>query len=170
MMPRNLGAIMFKSKLGRRSFFVYSALVTIMEVGLVTVCVAGTIGIEKLIESMPGPEREGMAFAFLGVSVLGVLLFAAIVRGNLAWRRAKDSQGSKWLVWQYVVFSLFLAFVYAGAFLSCDFDNPLGEPQAGGIGIVGILAICVFIMWGCIFMPPSIEKCIDPAIKRFERT
>jgi uncharacterized membrane protein len=161
---------MFKSNIGRRSFFIYSALVTVLEFGFVVACIAGITGFEKLIGSKPGPEREAVAWDFLGVSVLGVLVFAAILRGNLAWRRTKDSQGSKWLVWQYVVFSLFYAFVYAGALLTCDFNNPLGEPQGESFGIIGLLVVHAFILWGCLFMPLTAEKCIDPAIMSPERT
>ncbi|RWM01055.1 hypothetical protein [Mesorhizobium sp.] len=57
----------------------------------IVLCIAVTIGFAGLINSMPGSSRQGLAGAALIVS----LLFVAL-RGNIAWRRSRDANGSGW--------------------------------------------------------------------------
>ncbi|WP_192253900.1 hypothetical protein [Mesorhizobium silamurunense] len=77
---------MFTSNIGRLRFFFYSLSLFIAEAVAVVLCIAGTIGFAGLINSMPGPSRQGLAGAALIVS----LIFVAL-RGNIAWRRCRDA-------------------------------------------------------------------------------
>jgi hypothetical protein len=128
---------MFTSSIGRLRFFSYSAALLVAEIVAMVLCIAGTIGFEGLINSKPGPGREGVAGAILVVSLQLVL-----VRGNFAWRRSRDAQGSKWIHWGYIVFSAIYAVLQAGTVLVIDFDNP--DTISGGLNLLGF---GIFGLW-----------------------
>lgn len=128
---------MFTSSIGRLRFFFYSIGVFLIEAVGILLCIAGTIGFEGLITSTRGPAREGMAGAVLVISLLAV-----VMRGNIAWRRSRDANGSRWLLWSYVVFIGIYAFLQAGTVLVVDFSNPDSVP--GGLNL---LALSIFVIW-----------------------
>ncbi len=122
---------MFTSNIGRLRFFSYSAAVLVAEIVAMVLCIAGTVGFEGLMDSKPGPGREGLATAVLVIS-----LVVALFRGNFAWRRSRDAQGSTWILWSYIVFSAFYAVLQAGTVLIVDFDNP--DEVSGGLNLLGL--------------------------------
>jgi len=128
---------MFTSKIGRMRFFFYSLGVALVEAVAAVLCIVGTIGFEGLINSPPGPSRQGMAGAVLVVSLLAV-----VMRGNIAWRRSRDANGKPWILWSYIVFCAIYAFLQAGTLLVIDFNNP--ESTSGGLNL---LALSIFGLW-----------------------
>ncbi len=128
---------MFTSNIGRPRFFFYSLSLFIAEAVAIVLCIAVTIGFAGLINSMPGPSRQGLAGAALVVS----LIFVAL-RGNIAWRRSQDANGHKWILWSYIVFSGIYAFLQAGTLLVIDFGNPESAP--GGLNLLGL---AIFGLW-----------------------
>jgi hypothetical protein len=104
----------------------------------------GTTGFKGLAESASGPSREPLALAILIVSVV---LFLA--RSNIAWRRSRDAEGSKWIPGMYVVFSAFFALLQAGTFLVYDFN---GDNSNVGLNLLGLVIIGV---WFRILLAPS---------------
>jgi hypothetical protein len=128
---------MFASNIGRLRFFLYSAALVAAEIITVVLCVALTIGFEGLANSKPGPSREGLAAAILAASLVFVLF-----RGNFAWRRSRDAQGSKWILWGYIVFSAIFAVLQAGTVLVYDFD---AEDFHSGLNLLGFAILGFWI-------------------------
>lgn len=128
---------MFTSNIGRLRFFFYSLGLFMAEAMAIALCIAATVGFAGLINSMPGPSRQGLAGAALVVS----LIFVAL-RGNIAWRRSRDANGSGWILWSYIVFSGIYAFLQAGTLLVIDFGNPESAP--GGLNLLGL---AIFGLW-----------------------
>ncbi|ESY36722.1 MULTISPECIES: hypothetical protein [unclassified Mesorhizobium] len=128
---------MFTSKIGRMRFFFYSLGVALLEAVLAVLCIVGTIGFEGLVNSAPGPSRQGMAGAVLVVSLL-----AMVMRANIAWRRSRDASGKAWILWSYIVFCAIYAFLQAGTLLVIDFNNP--ESTSSGLNL---LALSIFGLW-----------------------
>src|SRR5882724_8837132 len=135
---------MFTSTLGRGRFLAYSAALLVAEVISTVLCIMVTMGIKGLAESRPGSSREPLALAILIVSV--VLLLA---RSNIAWRRSRDAQGSKWILGMYVVFSAFFAPLQAATFLVYDFN---GDNSNLGLNLLGLVLIG---LWFRILLAPS---------------
>jgi uncharacterized membrane protein YhaH (DUF805 family) len=135
---------MFASPLGRLRFFAYSAALVFAEIIATVLCIIGTGGIKALADSAPGPSRQPLALAILVVSV--VLLLA---RSNIAWRRSRDAEGSKWILAMYVVFSTFFALLQAAMFLVYDFN---GDNSNIGMNLLGIVLIG---LWFKILIAPS---------------
>ncbi|CAN7710243.1 hypothetical protein [Mesorhizobium sp. LjNodule214] len=128
---------MFTSSIGRLRFFLYSLAATVAEIVVIVVCIAGTIGFDGLINSTPGPSRQGMAGVILVMSLAFVLL-----RGNIAWRRSRDANGRSWILWAYIVFSAIYAVLQVGTLLVIDFGNPESVP--GGLNLLGL---SIFGLW-----------------------
>ena len=135
---------MFASPLGRLRFFAYSAALVVAEIIAVVLCIMGTGGIKALADSAPGPSRQPLALAILVVSV--VLLLA---RSNIAWRRSRDAEGSKWILAMYIVFSTFFALFQAATFLVYDFN---GDNSNIGMNLLGLVLIG---LWFKILLAPS---------------
>ncbi|KUM28112.1 hypothetical protein AU467_12945 [Mesorhizobium loti] len=133
---------MFTSNIGRLRFFFYSFGLFMAEAVAIVLCIAVTIGFAGLINSMPGPSRQGLAGAALIVS----LIFVAL-RGNIAWRRSRDANGAKWILWTYIVFSAIYALLQAGTLLVIDFGNPESAPS--GLNLLGLslLGLWATILW-----------------------
>ncbi|WP_376704636.1 hypothetical protein RQ479_07725 [Mesorhizobium sp. ISC25] len=124
---------MFSSDIGRLRFFFYSVALLVTEIVTFVLCVLWTIGIEGLANSQPGPSREGLAAAVL-VASLVIVLF----RANFAWRRSRDAQGSGWILWSYIVFSILFAILQAGTVLVVKFD---GEDSHSGLNLLGLALV-----------------------------
>ena len=135
---------MFGSPLGRGRFFAYSAALFIAEAIATVLCIMGTGGIKALAESRPGPSREPLALAILIVSI--ILLLA---RSNIAWRRSRDAEGSKWILGMYIVFSAFFALLQSATFLTYDFN---GDNSNLGLNLLGLVLIG---LWFKILLAPS---------------
>lgn len=135
---------MFASPLGRLRFFAYSAALLVAEAFTTVLCIMGTMGIKGLAESRPGPSREPLALAILIVSI--ILLLA---RSNIAWRRSRDAEGSKWILGMYIVFSAFFALLQAATFLVYDFN---GDNSNIGLNLLGLVLIG---LWFKILLSPS---------------
>ncbi|AZO30035.1 MULTISPECIES: hypothetical protein [unclassified Mesorhizobium] len=131
---------MFTSNIGRLRFFFYSLGLFMAEAVAIMLCIAVTIGFAGLINSMPGPSRQGLAGAALIVSLIFVVL-----RGNIAWRRSRDANGPKWILWAYIVFSAIYAFLQAGTLLVIDFGNPESAPSG-----LNLLGLSLFGLWATI--------------------
>jgi hypothetical protein len=125
---------MFTSRLGRLRFFFYSAASLVAETVAIVLCIAGTTGFMGLVNSTPGSSRQGLAASVLVVSLMIVLL-----RGNFAWRRSRDAQGAKWILWSYIVFSAIYAVLQAGTLLVIDFDDP--DKLSSGLNLLGLSII-----------------------------
>jgi uncharacterized membrane protein YhaH (DUF805 family) len=135
---------MFTSPIGRGRYFVYSAALVIAEIIAVVLCIMGTTGFKGLADSPPGPSRQPLALAILVISV--VLLVA---RSNIAWRRSRDAEGSKWILGMYIVFSAFFAVLQAGTFLVYKF----GEDNSNvGLNLLGIVLLG---LWVKLLISPS---------------
>ncbi|CDX11822.1 conserved membrane hypothetical protein [Mesorhizobium sp. ORS 3324] len=131
---------MFTSNIGRLRFFFYSLGLFMAEAMAIVLCIAGTIGFAGLINSIPGPSRQGLAGAALVVS----LIFVA-ARGNIAWRRSCDANGARWILWTYIVFCAIYAFLQAGTLLVIDFGNPESVPSG-----LNLLGLSIFGLWATI--------------------
>lgn len=127
---------MFSSNIGRLRFFFYSVAVLVAEIVATILCIAGTMGISGLADSRPGPSREGLALAVLIASVVLV-----VVRSNFAWRRSRDANGAKWILWVYIVFSAIFALLQAGTLLVYDFN---GDDSNLGLNMLGL---AIFGLW-----------------------
>ena len=136
---------MFTSAIGRGRFFAYSTVLFIAEAVAAILCIMGTMGIAGLAESTPGLSREPLSLAILIVSIVFVVL-----RANLAWRRTRDAQGSKWILGMYVVFSAMFALLQAATFLVYDFG---GDDSSLGLDLLGLALIGI---WLRILVAPSI--------------
>ncbi|AZO23472.1 MAG: hypothetical protein E5W38_29200 [Mesorhizobium sp.] len=164
---------MFTSNIGRLRFFFYSFALFIAEAVAIVLCIAATIGFAGLIDSMPGSSRQGLAGAALIVS----LLFVAL-RGNIAWRRSRDANGAKWILWAYIVLSAIYAFLQAGTLLVIDFGNPESTPS--GLNLLGlsIFGLWCTILWAKPVAGSNINELTEvfdfegslPAPTRAERT
>lgn len=138
---KTMGPEMFASNIGRLRFFAYSAALLVAEIVAVVLSISLTIGFDGLANSKPGPGREGVAGAILVVSLVVVLF-----RANFAWRRSRDAQGSKWILWGYIVFSALFAFLQAGTVLVYDFG---AEDFNSGLNLLGL---SIFGLWCTILM------------------
>jgi hypothetical protein len=128
---------MFTSNIGRLRFFLYSLGLAVAETAVIVICIVSTIGFEGLINSGPGPVRQGMAGAVLVAS----LIFVAL-RGNIASRRTRDANGRRWILWAYIALSAVYALLQAGVLLVVKFDDPESIP--GGLNL---LALSIFGLW-----------------------
>lgn len=133
---------MSTSNIGRLRFFLYSLGLSLAEGIAIVLCIAVTIGFTGLINSSPGPSRQGMA----GVVLIVSLVFVAL-RGNFAWRRSRDAAGPAWILWSYIVFSAIYAFLQAGVIMTIDLHRP--EHVPGGMNLLGlaIFGLWVVILW-----------------------
>ena len=136
---------MFKSDLNRSQFFWLSSLSQLIEIVLVILAIVMTLGFDGLINSRPGPGREGFAGAIL---VFG--LFVALMRCNLALRRSRDADGSRFQLGTYMVFTVLFAVLQAGEFLVYDFN---GDTDNAGLGLLGLSLI---VLWTLIWRAPSV--------------
>jgi len=128
---------MFTSNIGRLRFFLYSLGLAVAETVVILICIVGTIGFEGLLNSAPGPSRQGMAGAVLVAS----LIFVAL-RGNIASRRSRDANGRRWILWAYIALSAVYALLQAGVLLVVKFGDPESIP--GGLNL---LAFSIFGLW-----------------------
>jgi uncharacterized membrane protein YhaH (DUF805 family) len=135
---------MFSSPIGRGRYFVYSAALVVAEIIAVVLCVMATTGFKGLAESPPGPSRQGLALAVLIVSI--ILL---VVRSNIAWRRSRDAEGSKWILGMYIVFSTFFAVLQSATLLVYKFD---GDNSNVGLNILGLVLLG---LWFRLLLAPS---------------
>ena len=128
---------MFTTNIGRMRFFLYSLGLWVGEAVAIFICIAATIGFKGLLDSAPGPSRQGMAGAVLVFSFIFVAL-----RGNIALRRGRDANKRRWVVWSYIVLSGFYALLQAGTLLVIKFGDPESVP--GGLNLLGL---CIFGLW-----------------------
>ncbi len=150
---------MFASNIGRMRFFLYSLGLAFAEGVVIIVCIIGTIGFEGLLNSTPGPSRQGMAGAVLVFS----LIFVAL-RANIAWRRSRDANGKRWIVWGYIVLSGFYALLQAGTLLVIKFGDPESVP--GGLNLLGL---SIFGLWCTIlWAKPVAGSNVDDLISTFD--
>ena len=150
---------MFTSNIGRMRFFLYSLGLFFAELVVMIACIAVTIGFEGLINSAPGSSRQGMAGAVLVFS----LIFVAL-RGNIAWRRSRDANGKRWIVWGYIVLSGFYAVLQAGTLLVINFGDPESVP--GGLNLLGL---SIFGLWCTIlWAKPVAGSNVDDLISTFD--
>jgi uncharacterized membrane protein YhaH (DUF805 family) len=145
------GAHMLSSPIERLRFFLYSVAILIAELFAVALCVAATMGFDGFVRSKPGPSREGLALASLVV----MLVFAA-ARMNIAWRRGRDAELSKWLVVPYMVFVALFAVLQAATLLTYDFGT--GNTNIG----LNILSIALFAVWCRLCLASSRGRPFDP--------
>jgi uncharacterized membrane protein YhaH (DUF805 family) len=127
---------MFSSPIGRISFLVYSVVLFIGEIVAVLISIAGTIGLDRLANSRPGSGRAGLALACFIV----MMLFVA-ARANLAWRRGRDADLTKWLTVPYIIFLALFAALQALTLLIYDFNKESSNP---GLGLLGL---ALFVLW-----------------------
>jgi len=150
---------MFTSNIGRLRFFLYSFGLAIAETVVIVVCIVSTIGFEGLLNSGPGPSRQGMAGAVLVAS----LIFVAL-RGNIASRRTRDANGRRWILWAYIALSAVYALLQAGVLLVVKFGDPESIP--GGLNLLGL---SVFGLWCTIlWAKPVAGSNIDELTDVFE--
>ncbi|MEP6564993.1 MAG: hypothetical protein ABJB10_07615 [Mesorhizobium sp.] len=76
----------------------------------------------------------------MAAAILVVSLVVVLFRANFAWRRSRDAQGSNWILWGYIVFSVLFAVLQAGTVLVYDFN---AEDFNSGLNLLG-LSICIF--------------------------
>lgn len=128
---------MFSSPLGRLRYLAYSAAFVVAEIIAVVLCVMATTGFKGLAESQPGASREPLALAILIVSVV-----LWVARSNIAWRRSRDAEGSKWILGMYIVFSAFFALLQAGMLLVYKFG---GDNSNIGLNLLGLVLLAVWV-------------------------
>lgn len=147
---------MFTSNIGRLRFFLYSLGLAVAETVAIVVCIISTIGFEGLINSGPGPARQGMAGAVLVAS----LIFVAL-RGNLASRRTRDANGRRWILWSYIALSAVYALLQAGVLLVVKFEDPESIP--GGLNLLGlsIFGLWCTILWAKPVAGSNIDELTD---------
>ncbi|TPI15401.1 hypothetical protein FJW06_08340 [Mesorhizobium sp. B4-1-3] len=147
---------MFSSNIGRLRFFLYSLGLAVAETVMIVTCIVSTIGFEGLINSEPGPGRQGMA----GAVLVGSLIFVAL-RGNTASRRTRDAKGRRWILWAYIAFSAVYALLQAGVLLVVKFDDPESIP--GGLNLLGlsIFGLWCTILWAKPVAGSNIDELTD---------
>ncbi|TIV35241.1 MAG: sugar porter family MFS transporter, partial [Mesorhizobium sp.] len=147
---------MFTSNIGRLRFFLYSLGLAVAETVVIVVCIVGTIGFEGLINSGPGPARQGMA----GAVLIASLIFVAL-RGNIAARRTRDANGRRWIMWAYIALSAVYALLQAGVLLVVKFDDPESIP--GGLNLLGlsIFGLWCTILWAKPVAGSNIDELTD---------
>ena len=72
-----------------------------------------------------------------------------LARSNIAWRRSRDAEGSKWILGMYIVFSAFFALLQSATFLIYDFN---GDNSNLGLNLLGLVLIG---LWFRILLAPS---------------
>ncbi|CDX39527.1 conserved membrane hypothetical protein [Mesorhizobium sp. ORS 3359] len=164
---------MFTSNIGRLRFFLYSLGLAVAETVVIVVCIVSTIGFEGLINSGPGPSRQGMA----GAVLIASLIFVAL-RGNIASRRVRDANGRRWILWAYIALSAVYALLQAGVLLVVKFGDPESIP--GGLNLLGlsIFGLWCTILWAKPVAGSNIDELTDvfdfdgplPASARTART
>ncbi|MDX8451664.1 hypothetical protein RFM98_02740 [Mesorhizobium sp. VK9D] len=147
---------MFTSNIGRLRFFLYSVGLTLAETVVIVICIVGTIGFEGLLNSAPGPSRQGMA----GAALIASLIFVAL-RGNIASRRARDANGRRWILWAYIALSTVYALLQAGVLLVVKFGDPESIP--GGLNLLGlsIFGLWCTILWAKPVAGSNIDELTD---------
>ncbi|CDX17503.1 conserved membrane hypothetical protein [Mesorhizobium plurifarium] len=147
---------MFTSNIGRLRFFLYSLGLAVAETVVIVVCIISTIGFEGLINSGPGPARQGMA----GAVLIASLIFVAL-RGNLASRRTRDANGRRWILWAYIALSAVYALLQAGVLLVVKFEDPESIP--GGLNLLGlsIFGLWCTILWAKPVAGSNIDELTD---------
>ncbi len=147
---------MFTSNIGRLRFFLYSLGLAVAETVVILICIVSTIGFEGLLNSGPGPSREGMAGAVLVAS----LIFVAL-RGNIASPRTRDANGRRWILWAYIALSAVYALLQAGVLLVVKFDDPESIP--GGLNLLGlsIFGLWCTILWAKPVAGSNIDELTD---------
>ncbi|RUU51770.1 hypothetical protein [Mesorhizobium sp. M2C.T.Ca.TU.002.02.1.1] len=122
----------------------------------IVVCIISTIGFEGLINSGPGPARQGMA----GAVLIASLIFVAL-RGNLASRRTRDANGRRWILWAYIALSAVYALLQAGVLLVVKFEDPESIP--GGLNLLGlsIFGLWCTILWAKPVAGSNIDELTD---------
>lgn len=146
---------MLSYRIGRKGFFYHTTLVGILELVFLFVAIASIMGFQGFLESKPGPGRE-----HAGAAVLVISLVAVILRSNLAWRRTRDSGGSKFVLGSYIVLSIICALIQAATFLVYDLSS-----QSGNIPGAGTAGLGVSALWWSIFWPKSAEDGPDAPSK-----
>jgi hypothetical protein len=139
------------SPIGRLRFFLYSVAISIAELIALALCVKATMGFDGLVNSKPGPSREGLALASLVV----MMVFVA-ARANITWRRGIDAALGKWMVVPYLVSLALLAMLQAATLLIYDFKT--GDTNIG----LGILSTALFAWWLRIGLASPQETQFDP--------
>ena len=147
---------MFASNIGRLRFFLYSLGLAVAETVVIVVCIVSTIGFEGLINSGPGPARQGMA----GAVLIASLIFVAL-RGNIASRRVRDANGRRWILWAYIALSAVYALLQAGVLLVVKFGDPDSIP--GGLNLLGlsIFGLWCTILWAKPVAGSNIDELTD---------
>ncbi|RVD59403.1 hypothetical protein EN828_10750 [Mesorhizobium sp. M2D.F.Ca.ET.185.01.1.1] len=147
---------MFTSNIGRLRFFLYSVGLTVAETVVIVICIVSTIGFEGLLNSAPGPSRQGMA----GAVLIASLIFVA-VRGNLAACRTRDANGRRWILWAYIALSAVYALLQAGVLLVVKFGDPESIP--GGLNLLGlsIFGLWCTILWAKPVAGSNIDELTD---------
>ncbi|WP_181179598.1 hypothetical protein [Mesorhizobium sp. B2-7-1] len=126
---------------------------------MIVTSIVSTIGFEGLINSGPGPARQGMA----GAVLIASLIFVAL-RGNIASRRTRDANGRRWILWAYIALSAVYALLQAGVLLVVKFGDPDSIP--GGLNL---LALSIFGLWCTIlWAKPVAGSNIDELTDVFE--
>ena len=164
---------MFTSNIGRLRFFLYSLGLWVGEAVAIFISIAATIGFEGLLNSAPGPSREGLA----GAVMIFSLIFVAL-RGNIALRRGRDANKRRWVVWSYIVLSGLYAVLQAGTLLVIKFGDPDSVP--GGLNLLGLslFGLWCTILWAKPVAGSNIDELTDvfefdgplPTPTRAERT
>ncbi|MBN9547857.1 MAG: hypothetical protein J0H31_02965 [Alphaproteobacteria bacterium] len=126
------------------------------ETVVILVCIVSTIGFEGLLNSAPGPTRQGMAGAVLVAS----LVFVAS-RGNIASRRTRDASGRRWILWSYIALSAVYAVLQAGVLLVVKFGDPESIP--GGFNLLGLSTFGLWctILWAKPVAGSNIDELTD---------
>ncbi|MGX5800092.1 hypothetical protein ACWGS9_02485 [Bradyrhizobium sp. Arg314] len=147
---------MFTSNIGRLRFFLYSVGLTLAETVVIVICIVSTIGFEGLINSGPGPSRQGMA----GAVLIASLIFVAL-RCNIASRRTRDANGRRWILWAYIALSAVYALLQAGVLLVVKFGDPESIP--GGLNLLGlsIFGLWCTILWAKPVAGSNIDELTD---------
>ncbi|TPO02003.1 hypothetical protein FJ987_29350, partial [Mesorhizobium sp. CU2] len=98
-----------------------------------------------------------------GAVLVFSLIFVAL-RGNIAWRRSRDANGKRWIVWGYIVLSGFFALLQAGTLLVINFGDPESVP--GGLNLLGL---SIFGLWCTIlWAKPVVGSDVDDLISTFD--
>jgi hypothetical protein len=107
---------MFSFNINRILFFVFSALLSMLEIGLARMAHRMTVGYSGF-----GNFRADPGLARLSAAMFIVYLIMAMLRGYLAWRRTQDSDGPKWILGAYVFCLISYAVLIANQVLHYDF-------------------------------------------------
>ena len=147
---------MFASNIGRLRFFLYSLGLAVAETVVILICIVSTLGFQGLLNSGPGPSREGLAGAVLVAS----LVFVAL-RGNIASRRTRDANGRRWILWAYVALSAVYALLQAGVMLVVKFGEPESIPGGLNLLALSILGLWCTILWAKPVAGSNIDELAD---------